>query len=277
MSATPRSLPDRLAQVWAATRLDLVRLNRGRFRRARQLLIGLPVLASALVALVHGTGGLSPTQTLTEALMWMWPLSLRFCVFLAIIDVFGGLFRGELSERTLHHLFLQPLRRETITVGKWLSGILTVGWMGAVSWVLVLVLWLLPHGPGAVFATLISPIGLKFLFSFLLALTLGLAAYGGLFLLAGMLARGPMMVGAAIWLWETVALFLPLTLQRFTVSYWINSLLPLRVPPKWMLAQEVEPASLWASVLACLLIGASCTAAAAWWSRHLQLAYGAKD
>jgi ABC-type transport system involved in multi-copper enzyme maturation permease subunit len=291
MSAVARSLPDRLRQVWAATRLDLTRLSRGRYRRARQLLIGLPVLASGLVALIliktsepafvevlsDGNETQNPTQSLQFAVKFMWPLSLRFCMFLAAIDVFGGLFRGELAERTLHHLYLQPLRRETVTVGKYLAGLLTLGRMGAICWLLVLFCWLIPHGPAIAFSTLFSGLGLKILFSYILALLLAMAAYGGLFLLAGMLARGPMMVGAALWLWETLAIFLPLTLQRFTVSYWVNSLIPLQVLDKPMLAQEVAPASFPASVVVCLLIGAGCTAGAAWWSRHLQLAYGAKD
>ena len=196
---------------------------------------------------------------------------------MAAIDVFGGLFRGELAERTLHHLYLQPLRRETVTVGKYLAGLLTLGRMGAISWVLVLVCWLIPHGPGVLFSTLFSALGLKVMFSYFAALMLALVAYGGLFLLAGMLARGPMMIGAVLWLWETMSIFLPLTMQRFTVSYWVNSLLPMPVPLKTMLAQEVAPASPFAAVLACLFIGATCTAVAAWWSRHLQLAYGAKD
>lgn len=291
MSVVARTSPDRLRQVWAATRLDLTRLGRGRYRRARQLLIGLPVIASALVALfviktsdqafveviVDGSDSQNPTQSLHFAVISMWPLSLRFCMFLAAIDVFGGLFRGELAERTLHHLYLQPLRRETVTVGKYLAGLLTLARMGAISWLLVMICWLIPHGPGIAFTTLFSGLGLKVFFSYLGALLLALAAYGGLFLLAGMLARGPMMIGAALWVWETMAIFLPLTMQRFTVSYWINSLLPMPMPQKSMLAQEVAPASLPAAVIVCLLIGAGCTAAAAWWSRHLQLAYGAKD
>ena len=49
MSAASPGLSDRLRKVWAATRLDPTRLGRGRYRRARQLLIGLPAIASALV------------------------------------------------------------------------------------------------------------------------------------------------------------------------------------------------------------------------------------
>jgi ABC-type transport system involved in multi-copper enzyme maturation permease subunit len=198
-------------------------------------------------------------------------------VFLAAVDVFGGLFRAELAERTLHHVFLQPLRRETVTIGKYLAGVLSLLGLGSLSWLIVLVAWLAPHGPAAVVGTLLSATGLKFLLSHVLALALALLAYGGLFLLAGMLARGPVVVGVMVWVWELLAIFLPTSFKRFTVAYWFNSLLPLRIPPKWMLAQEAEPATALAAVVVCVGFGAACTAVAAWWARHLQLSYGARD
>lgn len=291
MNAMPRSLPERLRQIWAATRLDLLRISRGRYRRARLALLGLPAIGAGLMALVliqasdqpfsrilnDGGSSFGPEVTLTETVRWMWGLSLRFCVFLALIDVFGNLFRGELSERTLHHVFLQPLRREAVTVGKYFAGFLALLRPGAIAWLLMMVAILIPHGPGALFSTLFSGLGLKMFLSYVGALALAAAAYGGVFLLAGMVARGAVLIGAALWVWELLALFLPLAFQRFTISYWIASLRPVRMPPKFALAQEVDPAPVLVSVLVCLLVGAVTTAAAAWWSRHLQLSYGAKD
>lgn len=286
---------ERLRQVWAAARLDLLRLERGRHRLARLVLMGLPVLASAVVALVVlkmaeqpfsevlvvGSGSRTPVQTLSNAVALLWPLMLRFCVFLAALDVFGGLFRGELSERTLHHVFLQPLRRETVTVGKFLAGLLVLLRLGVISWLLALAAWLLPHGLAG-FRAIFTGAGLKVVFSFLLALVLALAAYGGIFLLAGMLSRGPVLVGAAIWIWEGLAAFLPASFQKLTVAYWINSLRPVPAlgEAEGMLAmfrQDAQPAPALASIAACLFVGAVTTAAAAWWSRRLELSYGARD
>ena len=286
---------DRLRQVWAAARLDLLRLSRGRYRHARTLLMGLPLLVAVVVAtliaivaqqaftevLTMPGGNRAPMRSLSDAVTVLWPLSFRFCVFLGAIETFGGLFRGELSERTLHHVFLQPLRRETVTIGKYLAGILVLARLGAVVWLLSLVVWLAPHGLAGL-ATLFSGSGLKAIFSYLLALILGLAAYGGLFLLAGMLARGPVLFGAALWMWEGMAVFLPTAFQRMTVSYWLNSLMPVPATAEArgflaMFRQDAAPAPLLLSVVVCLAIGAAGAAAAAWWSRHLELAYGAKD
>ena len=42
-------LPSRLRQAWAAARFDLLRIRRGRYSKARALMICLPVLVSAIL------------------------------------------------------------------------------------------------------------------------------------------------------------------------------------------------------------------------------------
>ena len=49
----------------------------------------------------------------------------RCGIFFGCLGVFLRLIRGEVAEKTLHYLFLAPLRREALVVGKFLAGVLT--------------------------------------------------------------------------------------------------------------------------------------------------------
>ena len=71
--------------------------------------------------------------------------------------------------------------------------------------------------------------------------------------------------------------FLPLAFQRFTVYYWLDSLLPMRVPAGPVLAVLAEPAPWPACLAACFLIAAAAIGAAAWRARSMEVAYGATD
>ena len=49
---------------------------------------------------------------------------LRLFIFFGCMFVFMNLFRGEMLDKSLHFYFLAPIRREVLTVGKYLAGLL---------------------------------------------------------------------------------------------------------------------------------------------------------
>ena len=49
---------------------------------------------------------------------------LRLGIFFGCLGLFTRLFRGEMMERSLHHYLLAPVRRELLTLGKFLAGLI---------------------------------------------------------------------------------------------------------------------------------------------------------
>ena len=60
---------------------------------------------------------------------------------------------------------------------------------------------------------------------------LACAAYGSVFLCAGLLFRNPIVPAAVVLLWESANLFLPATLQKLGIIYYLQSLCPLAAAP----------------------------------------------
>ena len=66
--------------------------------------------------------------------------------------------------------------------------------------------------------------------SYLGVTALACLGYGGVFLLAGLLFRHPIVPAAGALVWESVNLFVPATLKKISVIYYLQSLCPV-VPP----------------------------------------------
>ena len=279
--------PTPAEQVAAVTRYELRRLLGARHAIMRLGVLLLPVFMAVLVMLIRmafarrEANGELPAGMLaddTTGLARMFRLGhLRWIVFLSVAGLFGGLFSGERADRTLHHLFLQPVSRARLTLGKYAAGVLLLWPIALLSWVLTTIAWLMPHGLGTALGAIFSVQGLGDFLTYAVILLLAVIAYGGVFTLAGAVVRSPPIVALAILGWEGLAAFLPLAFQRFTIFYWLDSLLPLRVPAGDVLAVLAEPAPWPACVLACLAVGAASVAAAAWRARTMELAYGAAD
>src|SRR6185295_8583813 len=62
-------------------------------------------------------------------------------------------------------------------------------------------------------------------------LAIGLAAYGGLFALVGAMLKRPLVIGLVFAFgWEQFALIMPGYMRRFTLMYYIQSLVPHAMP-----------------------------------------------
>ncbi|MCX6543071.1 MAG: ABC transporter permease subunit [Acidobacteria bacterium] len=154
----------------------------------------------------------------------IWLLYLRFLV--PVLGVFYGtsLIADEVDDKTITYLFVRPISRRAVLVGKYLAYVVTTVFVVLPS-VVVLYLCVQPLGHGSLaegFMGLLIDLGL---------LGVGLAAYGALFALIGAGIKHPLVVGLVFAFgWEQVALALPGYLRKFTIAYYLQALVPHVMP-----------------------------------------------
>lgn len=155
---------------------------------------------------------------------------LRLAVFFGCVGIFTNLIRGEMLDKSLHFYLLTPVRREFLLAGKYLAGLLATVVIftasAALQWKAML--WQFDHQAVAVYFA--SP-SAAHLLPYLGVTGLACPAYGSVFLCAGLLFRNPIVPAAVVLLWESANLFLPATLQKLGVIYYLQSLCPLAATP----------------------------------------------
>lgn len=154
----------------------------------------------------------------------IWAFYLRFTV--PVLGVFYGtaLIADEVEDKTLTYLFTRPIARSAVLLGKYLAFLACTGLVVLPSVVLVYFLVVPMRGGnvGASFPALLTDVAL---------LGLGLGVYGAVFALVGTVLRRPLLTGLLfIFGWEPVAVFIPGYLRRFTVAYYLQSLVPHAMP-----------------------------------------------
>lgn len=194
------------------------------------LVVGGPVvvaLVMRLVALIHAPAfridGVGVAGPVAFGLM-IWYLYLRFIV--PILGVFYGtsLIADEVDDKTITYLFVRPIPRGAVLLGKYLAYLACTVLIVLPSVLLVYFL-IVPIGGGSIAATfpdLLKDLGL---------LALGLCVYGALFAFIGAQLRRPLLFGLFFAFgWEVVTLSLPGYLKRFTVAYYLQTLVPHAMP-----------------------------------------------
>jgi len=192
------------------------------------LVCGSPILV-ALVARVVQSAGTAPLRvngvqvdavSLFGAIIWL--LFLWFIV--PVLGVFYGtsLIADEVDDKTITYLFTRPVRRGAIVVGKFLAYLLCTTLVVLPSVMIVYFLMVPLRQVPASFVSLVIDLGV---------LGLGLAAYGALFALVGAAFKRPLVVGLGfVFGWELVTLILPGYLKRFTLAYYLQTLVPHSMP-----------------------------------------------
>jgi ABC-type transport system involved in multi-copper enzyme maturation permease subunit len=156
--------------------------------------------------------------------LMIWLLYVRFIV--PILGVFYGtaLIADEVDDRTLTYLFTRPIARGAVLVGKYLAYLACTVLLILPS-VAVVFFLMVPMGGGsiaAMFPSLLADLGM---------LAVGLAAYGGLFAFIGARLRRPLVAGLVFVLgWEPAVLLFPGYLNRLTVAYYLQALVPHTMP-----------------------------------------------
>jgi ABC-type transport system involved in multi-copper enzyme maturation permease subunit len=198
------------------------------------LIVGAPVAIALILRLVVSLGapvfegeirtGVRMTGPAIFGLM-IWVLYLRFIV--PVLGVFYGtsLMADEVEDKTITYLFVRPVRRGAVLVGKYAAYLACTTCVVLPSVVLVYLL-VVPmqdvRALGGSFMDLLTDLAL---------LALGLAVYGAVFAFIGATFRRPLLIGLVfIFGWEQAALAFPGYMKHFTVAYYVQALVPHALP-----------------------------------------------
>ena len=239
------------------------------------LLAAMPVALAVLRALFLPESQRShPGHTTTEFANVYHFFVLRFIVFFSAALLFVKLFRGEILERSLHYHLLAPVRREVLAVGKYLGGFIASAAILGATVVLTMVLFYLPHGSEGM-AYLMSGSGLGDVFAYVVTTVLACAAYGALFMLAGLFFKNPMVPAVLFLGWEVLTPFLPGFLKVLSIVHYLGSLEPVPISqgPFALMAQPVPE---WLAVIALIAISGGLLALSAWKARGIEVTYSAE-
>ena len=205
---------------------------------------------------------------------------LRLAIFFGCLGIFMYLFRGEMSNRTLHFWFLAPARRDVLLAGKYGAGLIasTVIFGGGALLAFLALLW--PHDAVEV-QRYWNAGGLGHAFWYTAAAVLGCVGYGSIFLAVGLYLRNPIVPAAVLLGWESVNGILPHALQKMSILYYLQSLCPVPAPMDddaptliQLLASPAAPASRPGAILGLLALTAFVLWIASRAVRRMQISYG---
>ena len=227
--AMPRRGPSFLTAALRVFDLSLGQMLWSRRTVFLALVVGSPIALGILFRVLEafGIGPRMGQNLISGATVFggmMWLLYLRFIV--PVLGVFYGtaLVADEVEDKTITYLFVRPVPRAAVLVGKYLAYLATTVCVVLPS-VVVLYFLVVPMGNSslaAAFPDLLVDLGL---------LALGLAAYGAVFAFIGAWLKYPLVTGLFFAFgWEQIALVLPGYLRRFTVAYYLQALVPHSMP-----------------------------------------------
>src|SRR4029077_7827187 len=154
---------------------------------------------------------------------------LRLAIFFGCLGIFIYLFRGEMSNRTLHFWLLAPARREVLLAGKYAAGLIAsaVIFGGGALLTLAALVW--PHDAVEV-QSYWNAGGVGHVFWYAAAAALGCVGYGSVFLAVVLYVRNPIIPAAVLLAWEGINGILPSALQKMSILYYLQSLCPVPAP-----------------------------------------------
>jgi ABC-type transport system involved in multi-copper enzyme maturation permease subunit len=258
-------------QAWAVARMEL---RRGVSWRSLWVILMAfaPVVIIAAHALEDHTHRLEEETLILNGIVQIYYV--RFGIFFGCLGIFLRLVRGEVAERTLHYLFLAPLRREALLVGKFLAGVLTtVLVFGTSVTASVLLVYghfgegrmVLAHGPA-----------LAHLRLDLLVVVLACLGYGAVFLAFSLLFKNPVVPAVILVFWEGVNGALPAWLKHLSVTFYLKPLFPVELPMKGVLSLftvVAEPTPRWLAVTGLFVFTALVVAFACWRMKRMEVSY----
>ena len=198
-----------LALIWLSFR--------GSLRGSRAVgLTGFALVPSLIVAAIaSGHPAAASLSSTAENLFALLTLPIVVMVILLVLSV--GQFRNEIDAETLVYLSDRSVARPTIVVGKYL------GSLGAALG-LVIPATLIPLAVATLAGGTPYPIGVPATMT--AVAVLAAAAYGGFFLFLGLVSRSALLIGLLFgFLWEELLPLLPGDVPRFTVIFYLRSLL----------------------------------------------------
>jgi len=229
-AAVPRQAPPFMSAAMRVFDLSLGQMLWSRRTIFLALLVGAPLALGVLFRVLEalGVGGVKFGGSATGGPIvfggMIWLLYLRFIV--PVLGVFYGtaLIADEVDDKTITYLFVRPISRSAILVGKYLAYLVTTVFVVLPS-VVILFLLVVPLGGGslaAAFPALLKDLGL---------LGLGLASYGALFAFIGARLKYPLVTGLVFAFgWEQIVMIFPGYLRRLTIVNYLQALVPHAMP-----------------------------------------------
>jgi ABC-type transport system involved in multi-copper enzyme maturation permease subunit len=233
----------------------------------------LPLIVLVLHALYHRGGHRLEKETNVLAALFQY-YYLHIAILLGSGSVFTRAFQAEMTDRSLHHSLLAPVRRELLVVGKLVGGLIATTAIFGTA-VLACFVVQFDHFPeGREF--LASATGRSHLGAYLATTGLACLGYGAIFLAIGLAARNPVLPILVVLGLETWSGVLPPLLQRLTMSYYLKPLCPVPAPVEgWsgVFTVVVEPTPAWLSASGLFALTAVVLAFACVWVRRLEINY----
>jgi ABC-type transport system involved in multi-copper enzyme maturation permease subunit len=239
------------------------------------LLAALPVIVVAIFIVTTSAVGI-PTEVQGPAgaalfFAALYQIAMGAVVYIGCVWLFMNLFRGEVLDRSLHYYFLAPIRREVLVAGKYLSAWATsvLLFAGGTAVCFVASYWYLGgSGVGGV----LRGTSLGHLLGYLSVTVLACLGYGAIFLLVGLFFRNPIVPALVILVWEMANPFLPALLKKFSVIFYLQSLVPVPIN-QGPFAIIADPVPGWLAVPGLLLFTALTLVTAALRIRKMEIAY----
>jgi ABC-2 type transport system permease protein len=222
----------RALSFWSASRrvfdLSLSEMLWSRRTIFMALVVGGPVILAFIVRLLEAFG--MPALRVNGQRVggigvfgvMIWMLFLRFVI--PVLGVFYGtaLMADEIEDKTITYLFTRPIPRGAVLVGKYLAYLACTSLVVLPSVMVVYFLLVRFSEIPSTFGHLLTDLGL---------LGLGLAVYGAVFAFVGAFFKRPLVIGLVFAFgWEQVAMVMPGYMKRFTIAYYIQSLVPHAMP-----------------------------------------------
>ena len=193
------------------------------------LVVGAPVVIAVILRLVDAldlpgfrVNGSAMAGPAIFGLM-IWVFYLRFTV--PVLGVFYGtsLIADEVEDKTITYLFTRPIPKGAVLVGKYFAYLACTLFVVLPSVVIVYLAIVPMRGSlGGSFMDLVKDLAL---------LAVGLAVYGAVFAFIGARFKRPLLAGLIfIFGWEQMALAFPGYLKKFTVAYYLQSMVPHAMP-----------------------------------------------
>lgn len=217
------------------------------------VLIALTYRAAVAVELATQTSSFEVFSVLTAA------VSLPFVAPMLALFYSSGVVTDDAEAGTLHYFLTRPIARSELLLGKMLGNWIIVVFLFAPPLLLCYYLTLVGSGwneLGSRFPTLVRD---------LLAASLGIFAYNGLFSLAGTVLKRPLLFGLFfIFGWQAAASVVPGAIRYLTVTHYMHSLMPHESFQSGLTGLIGQRSSSLEAIAALLAIGAATHAIAIW-------------
>jgi|HubBroStandDraft_1064217.scaffolds.fasta_scaffold09709_2 ABC-type transport system involved in multi-copper enzyme maturation permease subunit len=282
MARAQSSLKEQPWRLFASQISVLVRneLRRNLFTR-RRIWVYLLALIPVVIFLIHNIfdrSATDPSQMETDTFVLAGTIQLyyfRLGIFFACMGIFTWLFRGEMVERTLHYQFLVPVRKEVLVVGKFLAGAIISILMFETAVLACFYLTYSRFGSAGRSYVFDGP-GLGQLGAYLVVTALACVGYGAVFLALSLLFKNPVIPGAMLLGWETIAPIFPAWAQRFSVTFYLKHLCPVSLPiegPLAIFTVVAEPVAPLVAIFGLLCLTIAVLVASCFLIRRLEITY----